>query len=89
MIHVGDIPSTMGVFSTVGTQIIKDFPSTVLNTLHGTHDIPHVHHDIPHSTEHPHGTQDNPHGTHDIPHGTEHPHSTQDIPTFILIPPRY
>ena len=30
-----------------GTQITKDFPPTVLNTLHGTHDIPHVHHDIP------------------------------------------
>ena len=22
---------------------------------HGTHDIPHVHHDIPHGTEHPPG----------------------------------
>ena len=30
-----------------GTQITKDFSPTVLNTLHGTHDIPHVHHDIP------------------------------------------
>ena len=26
---------------------------TVLNTPHGTHDIFHVHHDIPHCTEHP------------------------------------
>ena len=26
---------------------------TVLNTPQGTHDIFHVHHDIPHSTEHP------------------------------------
>ena len=43
---------------------------------HGTQDIPHIYHDIPHGTEHPHGTQDIPHGTHDIPHGTEHPHST-------------
>ena len=29
-----------------GTQITKDFPPTVLNTLHGTHDISH-------GTEHP------------------------------------
>ena len=29
-----------------GTQITKDFPPTVLNTLYGTHDIPH-------GTEHP------------------------------------
>ena len=36
-----------------GTQITKDFPPTVLNTPHGTHDIPH-------GTEHPHGTQDIP-----------------------------
>ena len=66
--------STMGVFSTVGYSNNKRFSPTVLNTLHGTHDIPHVHHDIPH------GTQDNPHGTQDNPHGTEHPHGTQDIP---------
>ena len=32
--------------------------SKVLNTLHGTHDIPHMYHDIPHSTEYPHDTQD-------------------------------
>ena len=55
-------------------------------TPHGTQDIPHIYHciphgtehpnstqDIPHGTEHPHSTQDIPHGTHDIPHGTEHP----------------
>ena len=30
-----------------GTQVTKDFPPTVLNTLHSTHDTPHVHHDIP------------------------------------------
>ena len=56
MIHVGDIMSTVGVFSTVGYSNNKRFSPTVLNTLHGTHDIPHVHHDIPHGTEHPHGT---------------------------------
>ena len=56
---------------------------TVLNTSHGTHDIPHMHHDIPHGTEHPHSTQDNPHSTHDIPHGTEHP------PWYSRYSPRY
>ena len=72
MMHVGDILSTVGVFSTVGgyhplkfgyhggisctcggyheyrggcsvpwgTEITKDFSPTVLNTLHGTHNIP-------------------------------------------------
>ena len=25
----------------------------VLNTLHGTQDIPYIYHDIPHGTEHP------------------------------------
>ena len=44
-----------------GTQITKDFFSTVLNTP-GTHDIPTC---IMISI--PHGTQDNPHGTQDIP----------------------
>ena len=39
-----------------GTQITIDFsPPTVLNTLHGTHDIPHVNHDTRHGTEHPPG----------------------------------
>ena len=56
------------------------YPPTVLNTPHGTHDIPPRASWYPHGTEHPHSTQDNPHGTHDIPHGTEHPHGTQDIP---------
>ena len=67
MIHVGDIMSTVRVFSTVGYSNNKRlFP-------HGTQDNPHGTHDIPHGTEHPHGTQDIPHGTHDIPHGTEPP----------------
>ena len=60
MIHVGDSMSTVEVFSTVGYSNNKRFPPTVLNTLHGTHDIPHMHHDSPHGTEHPHGTLDNP-----------------------------
>ena len=80
MIHVWDIMSTMGCSVPWGTQITKDFSPMVLNTLHDTHDIPHLHHDIPHGTEHPNGTQDIPHIYHDIHHGTEHPHGTQDIP---------
>ena len=40
MILVGDIMSTVGCSVPWGTQITKDFPPTVLNTLHGTHDIP-------------------------------------------------
>ena len=67
----------------------------VLNTQHGSHDIRHMHHDIPHSTERPpQYSRYPPHMHHDIPHGTEHPlqysrypptvlkisaHSTQDI----------
>ena len=49
MIHVGGYHEYRGGCSVPwGTQITKDFtPPTVLNTLHGTHDIPHVHHDIP------------------------------------------
>ena len=46
---------------------------TVLNTPHGTQDIPHIYHDIPHGTEHPTVLKIYLHGTHDIPHGTEHP----------------
>ena len=34
MIHVGDIMSTVGVFSTLGTQMTKDFPP------HGTEHLP-------------------------------------------------
>ena len=47
-----------GVFSTKeGTQITEKILSpTVLNTPHGTQDIPHMHHGIPHGTDHPHGT---------------------------------
>ena len=48
MIHVGDNMSTVGdvQYHGVGTQITKDFPLTILNTLRSTDDIPHVHHDI-------------------------------------------
>ena len=87
-----------------GTQITKDFSPMVLNTLHSTHDIPHVHHESPTVLNIPHSTQDNTHGTHDILCGTqdiphiyhdipsryEHPHGTQDIPHGTRdIPPRY
>ena len=48
MIHVGGYHDTCGGYHEYrggcsvpwGTQITKDFPPTVLNTLHGTHDIP-------------------------------------------------
>ena len=78
MIHVGDIMIHVGGYHNTyegyheyrggcsvpwSTQITKDLSPTVLNTLHGTHDIPNMHHGIPHGTEHSHGTQGNPHGT--------------------------
>ena len=50
---------------------------------HGTHDMPHMHHDTATVLNIPHSTQDNPHSTHNIPHGTEHPHGTQDIPPHL------
>ena len=53
MIYVGGIMSTVGVFSTVGYSNNKRFSPMVLNTLHSTHDNPHMHHDMPQSTEHP------------------------------------
>ena len=77
MIHVGDIMSIVGVFSTVGYSINKSFFSHGTEHPHGTQDNPHGSHDIPQVTEHPHGTQDIPHGTHDIPHSTEDPHGTE------------
>ena len=57
--------------------LLFEYP-TVLNTSHGTHDIPHMYHDIPHGTQiskdgiptvlnTPHGTHDIPHMHHDIP----------------------
>ena len=64
---------------------------TALNTLYGTHDIPHgtepshCTHDIPHATEHPSWYSRYPphlswypHGTQDIAHGTHDiPHGTE------------
>ena len=50
MMHVGDTMSTVG--DIIGTE-----------HPHGTHDIAHMYHDIPHGTQ---ITKD------DIPHGTEH-----------------
>ena len=41
MINVGGYHEYHGGCSVPwGTQITKDFPPTVLNTRHGTHDIP-------------------------------------------------
>ena len=45
--------------------LLFEYP-TVLDTPHGTHDIPH-------------GTQISKDG---IPHGTEHPQGTHDIPPW-------
>ena len=71
MIHVGGYHEYHGGCSVPwGTQITKDFPPTVLNTLHGTHDIPH-------GTEHPTVLKISP-------YGTEHPYCTQDIPPRYL-----
>ena len=53
------------------SQLLFEYP-TVLNTPHGTHDIPPTCIMIS-----PHGTQISKDG---IPHGTEHPHGTHDIP---------
>ena len=94
---MGDIISTMGVSSVLGgvqyhgeNLLLFEYPM-VLNTLHGTHDIPHMYHDIPHGIKItkdgiPHTTE-HPHSTHDILHGTKHPHSTHDIRTCIVITP--
>ena len=90
MIHVGDIMSTVGVFSTVGYSNNKRFPPpTILNT-------PTVLMISPTVLSIPHGIQDNPYGTHDSSHSTEHSHSTQDIsphlswyPPWYWTPPRY
>ena len=53
MIDVGDIMSTVGVFSTVGYSNNKRLLPTVLNTLHDTHDIPTCIMISSHGTEHP------------------------------------
>ena len=54
MIHVGGYHEYCGgVQYRRGTQINKIFPPTILNTPHGTHEILHMHHDIPHGTEYP------------------------------------
>ena len=50
---------------------------TVLNTPHGTQDIPpHLSWIPPRYWTPPTVLKISPHGTHDIPHGTEHPHGT-------------
>ena len=88
--------STVGdIMSTVGDLSLFEY-LTVLNTLHGTHDIPQMYHDIPprysnykrwYGTEYPPmvlsipTVLSIPHGTQDKPHGTHDiPHSTHDIP---------
>ena len=47
MMHVGDIISTVGVFSTVGEKLLSfEYPHGTEHS-HGAHDIPHMYHDIP------------------------------------------
>ena len=73
MMHVGDIMSTVeGVQYRGGKSLLLFEYPTVLNTLHGTHDIPHMHHDIPPRYSnfkgwYPPTVLNTPHGTHDIP----------------------
>ena len=86
---VGDIISTMGVFSTMevssvlggvqyhGENLLLFENHMVLNTLHGTHDIPHMYHDIPHGTK---ITKDG------IPHTTEHPTALMISSTVLNTP---
>ena len=58
MMHMGDIMSTMeGVQYRGGKNLLLFEYPKVLNTPHGTQDIPHIYHDIPHGTEHPQGTE--------------------------------
>ena len=54
-VHQGthNIPSHVLYYSPMVLKFQRIVSSTVPNTPHGTHDIFHVHHDIPHSTEHP------------------------------------
>ena len=73
MMHVGDIMSTVeGVQYRGGnSQLLFEYP-TVLNTSHSTHDIPHMHHDIPPQYSnfkgwYPPTVLNTLHGTHDIP----------------------
>ena len=72
MIHVGDIFSTVGVFSTMG-DIIFCYLSTsmVLNTTMILKISPTFIIISSHGTEHPPRYLRSPHGTHDINHGTE------------------
>ena len=67
-----------------------DYPK-VLNTLHGTHDIPHMYHDIPHGTQiskddiptvlnTPMVLMISPYVHHDSPTVLNIPHGTQDKP---------
>ena len=105
MMHVGGYHEYRGGCSVPwGTQITIDFSPTVLNTLHGTHDIPPRASWYPPTVLNiPHGTQDNPTVLMISPHGTEHPprysrypphlswypHGTEHPHGTQDIPPRY
>ena len=71
MMHVGDIMSTVGVFSTVGENLLSfEYPHGTEH-LHGTHDIPHMYHNIP-TVLSTNMVFKIPHIYHYIPHGTAH-----------------
>ena len=52
MMHVGGYHEYRGGCSVPWGEnlLLFEYP-TVLNTLHGTHDIPHMYHDIPQGTQ--------------------------------------
>ena len=80
MMHVGDLMSTMGVFSAVGDTILCN-----LSTVWEYHDTCGGYHEYRWGCSVPWGTQI----TKDSPHGTEHPHGTHDIPHRTEHPPQY
>ena len=99
MMHVGGYHEYRGGCSVPwGTQITIDFSPTVLNTLHGTHDIPpHASWYPPRYWTSPTVLKITPTVLMISPHGTEHPpRYSRYPPTFIMIsphgterPPRY
>ena len=89
--HVGDIMSTVGVFSTMEENLLLFEYPMVLNISHSTHDIPYMYHDIPKVLKlqrmvsptvlnTPTVLMISLHVYHYIPLGTEDPHGTQDNP---------
>ena len=84
--YCGGYHEYYGVFNTMGDSNNKRFPSTVLNTLHGTHDIPHSTQDIPPwYSRYPRTVlKISLHSTQDIHHSTEHPPQYSRYPSKVL-----